>query len=138
MVAAFVLDASVAAAWCFADESTPASDALRESMTDRIAVVPALWHAETANLLLSAERRRRITSERCTELLEQLDLLPVETVAETERARGPVLRLARTHGLTIYDASYLDLALQRGIELATRDQDLCRAARTAGVVLIAV
>jgi predicted nucleic acid-binding protein len=50
--------------------------------------------------------------------------------------RGPVLRLARTHRLTIYDAAYLDLAIQRGIELATRDGDLRRAARTAGVTLI--
>ena len=136
MVAAFVLDASVTAAWCFADKLTPASEALRERMSERKAVVPTLWHAESANMLLVAERRKRITPPRCAELLELIDILPVETVDETDRMRGPVLRLARTHRLTIYDATYLDLAIHRGIELATRDGDLRRAARTAGVTLI--
>jgi predicted nucleic acid-binding protein len=136
VVAAFVLDASVAASWCFADEATPSGEALRESMTERKAVVPTLWHAECANLLLVAERRKRITPERCAELLDLFDILPVETVDESDRMRGPVLRLARAHRLTIYDAAYLDLAIQRGIELATRDGDLRRAARRAKVALI--
>lgn len=136
MVAAFVLDASVAAAWCFADESTPHTEALRESLTERRAVVPTLWHAECANLLLTAERRKRITSARCAELLDLFDILPVETIDESGRMRGAVSRLARTHHLSIYDATYLDLAIQRGIELATRDKDLRRAARTANVALI--
>ncbi len=136
MVAAFVLDASVAACWCFADEATPTSDSLRESLTERKAVVPTLWHAECANLLLVAERRKRMTPERCAELLELFDILPLETVDESDRMRGPVLLLARAHRLTIYDATYLDLAIQRGIELATRDRDLRCAARKAGVTLI--
>ena len=136
MVAAFVLDASVAASWCFADESSPSSEALRESLTERKAIVPTLWHAECANLLLVAERRKRITPARCAELLDLFDILPLETVDESERMRGPVMRLARAHRLTIYDATYLDLAIQRGIELATRDADLRRASRSAGVTLI--
>lgn len=136
MVGAFVLDASVTASWCFADESTPASRALHESLPGRSAVVPTLWHAESANLLLVAERRKRITVARCTELLELIESLPIETVDESDRVRGPVLRLARAHRLTIYDAIYLDLAIQRGIELATRDGDLRRAARATNVTLI--
>jgi predicted nucleic acid-binding protein len=72
MVSSFVLDASVAAAWCFADETTPEIDALRESLAERRAVVPRLWHTETTNLLLMAERRQRFKPERCEELLELL------------------------------------------------------------------
>jgi predicted nucleic acid-binding protein len=131
-----VLDASVTAAWCFADESTQASEALHASLAESSAVVPSLWHAESANLLLVAERRQRITAERCAELLELIDILPIETVDETTRMRGPVVRLARLHRLTIYDATYLDVAMQRGLALATRDKDLVRAARSAGVSIL--
>ena len=136
MVSSFVLDASVATAWCFADETTPESDALRDSLAERRALVPRLWHAETTNLLLMAERRQRIKPERCEELLELLAALPIDTQDETDRMRGPVLRMARAHRLSVYDAVYLDLAMDRGLTLATRDVALQKAARAEGVVLI--
>jgi predicted nucleic acid-binding protein len=136
MVAAFVLDASVTAAWCFADEASPASRALQDSLTDRGALVPLLWHVESTNLLLVAERRKRISTAQCIELLELLEVLPVQTEPETDRLHGPVMRLARTHGLTVYDATYLDLAIQFAAPLATRDKELRRAAVAAGVALI--
>jgi predicted nucleic acid-binding protein len=116
--------------------STPASDVLRESLTGRQAVVPTLWHTESANLLLAAERRKRITTARCDALIELLDALPIETADETNRLRGPVLRLARLYRLTIYDAIYLDLATDRGLPLATRNKGLRAAAQAAGVGLI--
>ena len=136
MVSGFVLDASVTAAWCFADETTPESDALRDSLAEQRAVVPLLWHAETTNLLLTAERRQRIKPERCDELLQLLASLPIETQDESDRMRGPVLRLARAHRLSVYDAIYLDLAMDRGLKLATRDVALRTAARAEGVSLI--
>ena len=129
-------DPSVAAVWCFADETTPESDALRESLTEQRAVVPRLWHAETTNLLLTTERRQRIKPERCEELLDLLASLPIETRDESDRLRGPVLRLARTYRLTVYDAIYFDLAIECGLALATRDLVLRNAARAEGVELI--
>jgi hypothetical protein len=54
MVTPFVLDTSVAIAWCFEDESTPASRALIDSMVDQPALVPPLWRWEIANALLTA------------------------------------------------------------------------------------
>jgi predicted nucleic acid-binding protein len=132
-----VIDASVTAAWCFHDEATEASRALHRSLPYRQVVVPALWHAECANLLLTAERRNRVSAERCTELLELLGGLPIETDEEIARIRGPVFRLARTHRLTVYDAIYLDLAFRRGIALATRDKALAAAAAALNVALIA-
>ena len=127
-----MLDASVAAVWCFADEATAASQALRRSLVDNIAVVPRLWHTETANMLLVAERRVRITAARCAELLGFLAAIPLKTEDEQQRIPGPVLGLARKHGLKVYDAIYLDLALREGLPLATRDKDLRKAALTAG------
>jgi predicted nucleic acid-binding protein len=48
---------------------------------------------------------------------------------------GPVVALARTHNLTAYDASYLELAMREGIPLATLDDKLQAAAVTSGVPL---
>lgn len=137
MVAPVVIDASVTAAWCFHDEATEASQALRRGLIHRTVLVPLLWHVECANLLLTAERRKRITADQAAELLDLLGSLPVRTDPETERLRGPVYRLATTHGLTVYDAVYLDLAIRRGAELATRDKALRRAAAGLDVTLVA-
>lgn len=136
MVTRFVVDASVTAAWCFRDEATAATQALRRGLTDGCLVVPLLWHAECANLLLMAERRGRVTRDQRMELLELLGALPTETDSETDRIRGPITRLATEQRLTIYDAIYLDLAQRRTLPLATRDKDLIRSARAIGVTLI--
>ena len=133
----FVLDASVTAAWCFRNEGSALTTALLEEMRQRKAVVPTLWHVETANMLLQAERRRRITEAECAVLTGFLAALPIETDTESDRrSHGPILALARHHRLTAYDATYLDVAQRRGLPLATRDQELADAARKSGVVLI--
>lgn len=131
-----VIDASVTAAWCFQDEASDASRALLRSVPYRQVVVPLLWHAECANFLLVAERRKRVSPGRCEELLDLLGALPIETDEETTRIRGPVFRLAKTQELTVYDAIYLDLAARRRIALATRDKALRRAAVALNVALI--
>ncbi len=133
----FVLDASVTAAWCFRNEGSARASALLEAMRKRKAVVPTLWHVETANMLLQAERRRRITEAECAVLTGFLAALPIETDTESDRrSHGPILALARHHRLTVYDATYLDVAQRRGLPLATRDQDLADAAKESGVTLI--
>jgi predicted nucleic acid-binding protein len=43
---------------------------------------------------------------------------------------------AREHGLTSYDAAYLDLALQNELLLATLDDELGRACKKARVRLL--
>ncbi len=49
---------------------------------------------------------------------------------------GPVLALARAHGLSAYDAAYLELAMREGLPLATEDAALRAAARRVGVPLV--
>jgi len=48
---------------------------------------------------------------------------------------GPVLALARQQGLSVYDASYLELAARSGVALATRDERMGAAAARMGVDL---
>ncbi|GIX24602.1 MULTISPECIES: type II toxin-antitoxin system VapC family toxin [Caldimonas] len=132
-----VLDASSALTWCFEDEASEAGDRLFCRVQDRGAVVPPLWHLEIAHIVLSAERRRRLTQTEVESYLDLLRQLRIDTdAAPPERARADTLRLAREHRLSVYDACYLDLAMRRRLPLATRDTALQRAARAVGVELI--
>lgn len=129
-MSAFVLDCSVAAAWLFEDEATPETDALLDQLADGVALVPLHWRLELGNVLAQAERRRRITPVQVATSVDFVDSLPIEVDAETDnRSLREVLALARSRSLTTYDAAYLELALRRGLPLATQDQALARAAR---------
>jgi predicted nucleic acid-binding protein len=132
----FVLDASVAIAWCFeAGETEAADQALAAFLTGGTAVVPSLWRLEVANVLLVAERRGRSTPAETTRCLSLLDGLPITVMADGNGIADHVA-VARSHGLTAYDAAYLDLAMREGLPLATLDRELAAAARAAGVGLL--
>lgn len=134
----FVLDCSVALAWCFPDEHAPYPQSVLDSLAAKAAAVPSLWHLEVANALLVGERRGRCTSEDVATWLGFLAALPIRTDLETDaRAWSDTLRLARIYTLSVYDASYLELAVRRGLSLAALDGRLKTAATAAGIVLYA-
>jgi len=134
----FVLDCSVTLSWYFADEANAYADAIA-ALFPRVEVfVPALWHLEIANAVAMGERRKRSTLAQGTKWLNYLASLPVIVDGETTaRAWTDTLSLARTHNLSSYDASYLELALRLGHPLATLDDKLKAACATAGVALFA-
>lgn len=133
----FVLDASVALAWHFADEGSDYTErALEHAKTDEV-IVPAVWPLEVANGLIIAERRGRVTQARVAEvhsMMADLDITVQPITFETAISR--VMALASTYGLSAYDAAYLDVAMQEGIFLATQDQKLLAAATAAGVEIM--
>jgi predicted nucleic acid-binding protein len=135
-VGAFVLDGSVALAWCFSDESDPYADAIARRFPDIEAAVPAIWHLEVANALFVGERRGRCDQADTVKWTAYLTSLPI-TVDDQNGPRtfSGVLPLARAHNLSAYDAAYLELALRRGLPLATLDKRLKAAAASAGVAL---
>ena len=135
-----VLDASVALAWCFPDESNSGAEKLLDLMADGAkAIVPAIWPFEVANALLTAERRKRLSMAQVTAALRTLTLLPIIVdEVQVESVFGDVLAVARQGQLTEYDAAYLELALREGLPLATLDDQLRRAARHAGISLVAI
>ncbi len=131
-----VLDASVALAWLFGrerdDEATRAARALDAIESDEVAV-PALWHAEVVNALLVGQRRGVLNEASTSDYLARLSQLPIATDETPPAARREaVLGLARDHGLSAYDATYLDLALRSHAALATFDGKLAVAMRAAG------
>ena len=126
----FVLDCSVAATWLFPDQGTPETDALLDRLKTEGALVPGIWHLEVGNVLVRAERMKRIAKSKVAAYLHLLQRLAIVTDNETdERALRETLLLARECGLSTYDAAYLELAMRRGVQLATLDRALIRAAR---------
>lgn len=132
----FVLDGSVALAWCFADEADPYADAVARKLPKMQAVVPAIWHLEVTNAMLVGERRGRCDqadTKNWTAFLASLPLSVDEHLPS--RVFGDVLALARAQTLSTYDAAYLELAMRRYLPLATLDARLKTAAAAVGVAL---
>jgi|SRR5271165_2478093 len=133
-----VIDASVTLAWFFPDEATSYTDSLLDLLASGSeAVVPAIWPFEVTNALLTAERRKRVTTAQLSGMLKRLTELPisVEPII-VNRAFEQILSLARAKLLTSYDAAYLELALRESLPLATLDEQLRKAARISGVSLM--
>ena len=132
----FVLDASVALAWCFEDEGGGYPVRVLEALRGGEAVVASLWTLEMANGLLAAERRERIGAQDVSRVIRFVAALPIVVdPVERRRAFTSVHRLARTRDLSAYDAAYLELAVREGLPLATLDGALREAAGAEGVEL---
>lgn len=137
MSAAFVVDCSMAMAWLFDDQATPATEAVLNRLANQTALVPALWFLEITNVLALAERKGRITQAQSDAFISDLGKLIIERDDEAaDRAFTHLLTLCRTRRLTSYDAIYLDLAVRRNLPLATLDEQLRKTATKLGVRLL--
>jgi predicted nucleic acid-binding protein len=97
-------------------------------------VVPVLWMFEVANALLALARRRVIHEQQYERARQYLtNLRPIIDDEGPRLALSEISVLAQKNGLSIYDAVYLELALRKGLPLATRDSALNKAAKRAGV-----
>ncbi|HEY3417045.1 MAG TPA: type II toxin-antitoxin system VapC family toxin [Armatimonadota bacterium] len=135
-MAAFVLDTSVTMAWCFTDEHDTYALGVLKKLEDDEAIVPFMWTLEVGNVVLVAERRNRLTTAESEQFLALLRLLPITVdIANTEEIPAKIIDLGRQYHLSTYDASFLDLALNTGLPLATTDSPLRRAMVETGVPL---
>ncbi len=133
----FVLDASIALSWCFNDEATAHTWKLLARLEDETAFVPSLWPLEIGNILILAERRKRISYAHVVLSLELMSRLPIQIDEETAyRAFHETSQLAHHEALTCYDSSYLELALRLGVPLATKDKALAKVAKKLGINLL--
>jgi predicted nucleic acid-binding protein len=131
------LDASLALAWCFRDEETPATKSLLVRMGDESALVPPLWFVELTNILAIGERKGRITGAEVDGFISLVDGFDIEIDQDgAVRTFSHVLPLCRAHQLTSYDAVCLELALRRHLPLATLDEPLRKAAKKLDVKLL--
>ncbi len=120
--------------WCFEDEVDAYCDAVLDRLVQDEAIVPCIWPLEVVNVLVMGERRQRLNPAQSMRFQELLSTLPIAVEPAPGPGRWPTLAaLAREHSLTAYDASYLELALRRGLPLATRDDELLAALERCGV-----
>lgn len=129
----FVLDNSVLIAWAF-EEASDYANSVGDSLASSVARVPSIWPLEFANALLVGQRRGRLSESEAGRLRDFVLCLPIEVVRDhVPRVLKDLLALAREHGLSAYDASYLDLAMREGLPLASLDGRLIAAASRCGV-----
>jgi predicted nucleic acid-binding protein len=124
-----VLDVSATLSWLIDDERDTLAIAMANAVVTEGAIVPRLWRLELRSALLTAERRGRLTQPEIADLLNDLRDMPIAIAANSAPAGDEEeLALARTYGLSLYDAAYLDLAVRLKAFLMTRDELLATAA----------
>lgn len=133
----FVLYASFTLRWCFEDETTEATESLLTLLQNEeaLAWVPGIWQYELLNGLGKGITRGRVDRQRAFLLWQEIQELPLRIV-EIPIDRK-LLELALAYNLAVYDASYLSLAMEHHLALATVDGKLQPAARLAGLDIIA-
>ena len=132
----FVVDGSIALAWCLDDETSPTADEVLHRLLIEGGIAPAHWPLEVANAFRSAQRRGRLDDGAVARARSIVLDLPVDVrPVETSTALG-LIETAHRHDLSVYDAAYIELASVRGLGLATLDARLSEACRSAGVALI--
>lgn len=127
-----VVDASAVAGWLLPDEDA-ADPASLLGPEERVAAPWLLW-AELRNILVVSERRGRLPAGFVEQVVAAVEDLGI--ALDTAPSGPGVIDLARRHGLTVYDALYLELALRERGRLATRDAHLRRAAEAEGVAVV--
>ena len=134
MSVSFVVDNSVVMSWCFQDETNQYADTVLERLAEVTAFVPSIWPLDVVNVLLVAERKKRLSKADSIRFITLLSELPIIVEHERpERIMSDLLALVRATDLSSYDASYLDLSMRKGLPIATLDTRLISAARMVNV-----
>jgi predicted nucleic acid-binding protein len=129
----FVIDASMAAAWLLPEEYSDAAEIVIASITAPCPI-PSLFWFEIRNILAMSERRGRIGNGGALLGMERIRRLPLDDAGIG--GDGSILLLAAGHALSAYDATYLALAGNRGVAIATLDRKLAAAARKEGIAVL--
>lgn len=123
-----VVDCSVSSCWFIPDEHTLAAERILNAVLAEEArlLVPEIWWYETANVLRSCVRRKRLDETRCHQVLRLAKSVPKETVSVSDEGAFGIFQMAIDADLSAYDAAYLRLALTTSAELFTADTDLLK------------
>ncbi|MEE8605866.1 MAG: type II toxin-antitoxin system VapC family toxin [Candidatus Aminicenantaceae bacterium] len=128
-----VIDASVVLKWFLADEklSQPALALLDKYVSFELEIVaPSLLEYEVLNGLHIARKRGRIPQDNTIMAVEGFLGLEIEK-KDISSFYPRIMHFSETYNLTVYDASYLAVADEEGIELVTADKNLCNRVKKA-------
>ena len=129
----FVLDNSVSMRWLFKDGTEADllyAEQVLEALKEGSSVVPGVWWLEVSNVIAQAEAQQLLPETQSRKFLDTLQKMPITVDSSpVEQLWEQTLHLARKFKISVYDATYLELAIRQNIVLATLDTDLARAAR---------
>lgn len=132
-----VVDASLMVAWLLQEDDIRIAPDIYESLPELDIIVPPHWPVEVANALLTSVRRRRLVIEDIETILESLSIFRISFDETLTIDQMSVLTLfAASQNLTVYDASYVHLALEENVALATLDTAMRVAAQSLNIPLI--
>lgn len=129
----FVADNSVIIAWFSRAQATAYTERLYRRLAKEDVIVPSVWPYEFANALAVLERRKLLAPSLADEVMAKASRL-ITRIETPPAAPALLLALSRRHGLSAYDAAYLELAQRLGIELAAKDSPLAAAAAGLGLL----
>jgi len=133
-MADFVIDNSIVMAWCFDDEISTYADDVLGGLEVTAAIAPAIRPLELGNVPAVAEWRKRLNEADSIHFLALIGDLPITVIQEPAwRMTREILALARKRQISTYDPSYLDLAMRKGLPIATRDSGMKKAAMACNV-----
>jgi predicted nucleic acid-binding protein len=131
---ALVTDNSVVIGWFVPSQATAYTKRCNQRARREAVLVPALWETEFANVMLVLSKRKILSRHQATAAFHHAARLPLSVDREPVAPRE-LFTLGERHDISTYDAAYLELALRRGLPLATQDARLARAAATAGILM---
>lgn len=126
-----VVDASAALSYLLPDEESFPGNELLLSLVYHDPIAPSIFWYEVRNALVINERRNRLSLEQSERFLAMLDKLAIDL--REPGSNLAVLELARKHRLSVYDAAYLNLALDHSAILASLDKKLLKAAHAENI-----
>jgi len=131
-VSRLVVDNSVAIRWFIEDQATDYSRRVFDIVeAGNFLHVPALWLSEFCNVIRRMEIAKHLNGKQAASIIALASLLPVHEI--TTPNLPEIYRLAKKHGLSGYDATYLAAALSVNAPMATQDDDLSKAAVAEGI-----
>ena len=136
MIPSFVIDASVIISWYNPDEQNDYAKDILFCLEKEQAITPCLCCFEVNNVLRVLEKKGKVSSLSVDKALVSIDRLRIiRDSAPTGFTMPLILRISREHGLTVYDACYLELAVRLNLPLASLDDELVKAAQAAKIKL---
>jgi predicted nucleic acid-binding protein len=119
-----VVDASVVAKWFFPEQFSAESRHLLSPR--RTLLAPDLIWSEVGSIAWKRVRRGEINGDEAAQLIAELSRMPLSTTP-TQRLLAPALELAIATDRTVYDCTYLALAIDRKCRFVTADERLVNA-----------
>lgn len=128
-----IIDSTIVIANTMPDEKSHYADSVLQLLAeDKLqAFVPSIFYLDCTNVLLMAEKSKRINRIQPQEYLEMIVQLPldVDHLAANAESISQISQIADNYNLTSYDASYLELAVRKNTPIATLDKKLQIAAK---------